>query len=269
MNRRSYAHPYTRPVSLAAALAWLFTVAPVLLILLYAFSPTSYLSFPPTGFTLKWFHNFFESTRFRSALWNSLGISLIVTPVSLAIALPAAVAIVRYAFPGKRLLLAALLSPLLIPGVITGIAFLSFAVSAGVGTGFAAIVLAMICFTLPFALRPLLANLHGVDHDLEKAARNLGAGPLEAFFRVTLPQLKPGLIAGAVFAFVEAIDNFAITAFLTDVKTTTLPIEAFGYIRDFDDPTVAAMASVLIALSVVLVFLIEKLVGLDRFLANR
>jgi ABC-type spermidine/putrescine transport system permease subunit II len=264
----NYTHPYSRPVSLAAALAWFFTVAPVLLILLYAFSPTSYLSFPPAGFTLKWFHNFFDSTRFQNALWNSLGIALIVTPVSITIALPTSIAIVRHEFAGKKVLLGALLSPLLIPGVITGIAFLSFAVSIGVGTGFAAIVLAMVCFTLPFALRPLIANLHGVDHDLEKAARNLGAGPVQAFFRVTLPQLKPGLIAGATFAFVEAIDNFAITAFLTDVKTSTLPVEAYGYIRDFDDPTVAAMASVLIALSVVLVFLIEKIVGLDRFLAN-
>jgi putative spermidine/putrescine transport system permease protein len=265
----NYTHPYTRSVSFAAGAALVFTVAPVLLILLYAFSPTAYLSFPPTGVTLKWFHNFFESSRFQNALWNSLGIAAIVTPISLAIALPTAVAIVRHDFLGKKLLLGALLSPLLIPGVITGIAFLSFAVSMGIGTGFWAIVLAMICFTLPFTLRPLVANLHGVDHDLEKAARNLGAGPVEAFFRVTFPQLKPGLIAGAVFAFVEAIDNFAITAFLTDVKTTTLPVEAFGYIRDFDDPTVAAMASVLIALSVVLVFLVEKIVGLDRFLANR
>jgi len=251
-----------------AVMAWFFTVAPVLLILLYAFSPTAYLSFPPTGFTLKWFANFFESTRFQKALWNSLGIALIVTPISLAVALPAALAMVRHEFPGKRWLQAALLSPLLIPGVITGIAFLSFAVNAGVGTGFLAIVMAMICFTLPFALRPLLANLHGVDHDLEKAARNLGARPFEAFVRVTLPQLKPGLIAGTVFSFVEAIDNFAITAFLTDLNTTTLPVEAFGYIRDFDDPTVAAMASVLIALSVVLVFFIEKIVGLDRLLSH-
>lgn len=264
----NYAHPYSRGLSLAASLAWIFTVAPALLILLYAFSPTSYLAFPPTGFTLKWFHNFFEHTRFRSALWNSLAIAFIVTPVALCVALPAAVAVVRHEFPGKRVLVGALLSPLLIPGVITGIAFLSFSVGVGIGPGFLAIVLAMICFTLPFALRPLIANLHGIDHDLEKAARNLGAGPLEAFFRVTLPQLKPGLIAGAVFAFVEAIDNFAITAFLTDIKTTTLPIEAYGYIKDFDDPTVAAMASILITLSVVLVFLIEKVVGLDRFLAN-
>jgi putative spermidine/putrescine transport system permease protein len=260
---------YSAAVSAWAALALVFTVAPVLLILLYAFNPTSYLSFPPSGLTLKWFHNFFESTRFQKALWNSLGIALLVTPVSLLVALPTAVAVVRYDFFGKQALLALLLSPLLIPGVITGVAFLSFAVGIGVGTGFAAIVLAMVCFTLPFALRPLMANLHGVDHDLEKAARNLGAGPVRAFLLITLPQLKPGLIAGAVFAFVEAIDNFAITAFLTDVKTTTLPVEAFGYIRDFDDPTVAAMASVLIALSVALVFLIEKLIGLDRFLANR
>ncbi len=261
--------PYSRGVSIAAGLALAFTVAPVLVILLYAFNPTSYFAFPPETLTLRWFENFFGNTRFQQALLNSLLIAGVVTPISLAVALPTAVAVVRHDFPGKKPLLALLMSPLLIPGVIVGIAFLSFSVGIGLGTGFAPIVVAMVCFTLPFTLRPLVANLHGVDHDLEKAARNLGAGPLSAFFLITLPQLKPGLIAGATFAFVEAIDNFAITAFLTDIRTSTLPIEAYGYIRDFDDPTVAAMASVLIALSVALVLLIEKLVGLDRFLANR
>ena len=105
----NYTHPYSRSVSLAAALAWFFTVSPVLLILLYAFSPTSYLSFPPTGLTLKWFHNFFDSTRFQNALWNSLGIALIVTPVSITIALPTAIGVLRYEFTGKMELLGELL----------------------------------------------------------------------------------------------------------------------------------------------------------------
>jgi ABC-type spermidine/putrescine transport system permease subunit II len=261
--------PYSPGVSAFAAVVMLFVVAPAFIIVIYAFSPTAYLSFPPAGVTLRWFDNFFANERFRSALWNSLLIAGTVMPASLMIALPTAVAVVRHDFAGRKLLLALLLSPLLIPGVITGIAFLSLAVNTGLGTGFRPIVLALVCFTLPFTLRPLIANLIGIDQDLEKAARNLGAPPLTAFLRITLPQLKPGLVAGATFAFVEALDNFAISVFLTNVRTSTLPVEAFGYIRDFDDPTVAAMATVLIALSVVLVLLIEKLVGLDRFLANR
>jgi putative spermidine/putrescine transport system permease protein len=261
--------PYSPAVSAYATLVMLFIVAPAVVIIVYAFSPTAYLSFPPAGVTLRWFDNFFANERFRSALWNSVLIAVTVTPISLLVALPTAVAVVRYDFAGRKLLLALLLSPLLIPGVITGIAFLSFSVGVGLGTGFRPIVLALVCFTMPFTLRPLIANLAGIDQDLEKAARNLGARPLQAFLRITLPQLKPGLIAGATFAFVEALDNFAISVFLTNVRTSTLPIEAFGYIRDFDDPTVAAMATVLIALSVVLVLLIERLVGLDRFLANR
>ena len=101
---------------------------------------------------------------------------------------------------------------------------------------------------------------------LEEAARNLGASRIRAFLWVTLPQLRPGLLAGGIFVFVEAIDNFSIAVFLTNSRTTTLPVESYSYIRDFDDPTVAAMAVLLMALSVVLVFAIDRLVGLDRFL---
>ena len=163
-------------------------------------------------------------------------------------------------------MMALVAAPLLVPGVITGTAALSFVAQTGIGPGFWPIAVAMICYTLPLALRPLVANLSGLDPDLEKAARNLGASPLAAFWRVTMPQLAPGLVAGGTFAFVEAMDNFSITVFLTSINTTTLPVEAYSYIRDIDDPTVAAMATLLILMSVGAVFAIEWLLGLDRFL---
>jgi len=101
---------------------------------------------------------------------------------------------------------------------------------------------------------------------IEEAARDLGATPWKLFFHIVLPQLRPGLLAGAIFVFVEAIDNFSIAVFLTDSRTSTLPVEAYSYIRDFDDPTVAAMATLLIVLSTGLLFLAERLVGLEGFL---
>ena len=258
--------PYSRAVVGLSASAMVFLLVPVVFILFYAFNEGRYFSLPPKGLTLHWFANFFDNDRFRAALQSSFGIAGIVTPTSLAVAVPSAIAIVRGSFRGRGLLNAALLSPLMIPGVVTGIAFLGLFSEIDVGSGFVRLVAALSCFTLPFAVRALVANLHGLDPALEEAARNLGASRWRAFLHVTLPQLRPGLLAGGIFVFVEALDNFSISVFLTDVNTSTLPVEAYNYIRDFDDPTVAAMASLLIALSVALVFLVQRVTGLDRFL---
>lgn len=261
--------PYSRGVAVLAAAVMFFVLLPVVFIALYAFNETAYLSLPPKAPSLRWFVNFFANDRFRAAMGSSLLIAAVVTPVTLLIALPASIALVRYDFPGKAWVNGAAMSPLVIPGVVVGIAFLSLSVWVGTGLGLWPIVVALTCVAFPFALRALAANLHGLDPRLEEAARNLGATRFRSFLHVTLPQLKPGLLAGGIFIFVEAIDNFAISVFLTNSRTTTLPVEAFSYIRDYDDPTVAAMAVLLMSLSVVLVLLIDRLVGLDRLLDLR
>ncbi|NKW10774.1 ABC transporter permease subunit [Ochrobactrum tritici] len=119
-------------------------------------------------------------------------------------------------------------------------------------------------FALPFAIRALSANLLGLDPRIEEAARNLGAGPFRTFFVIVLPQLKSGILAASVFIFVEALDNFSIAVFLTNDRTKVLPVAAYQYIKDFDDPTVAAMATALIVLSVIAVAMLEKLMGFQR-----
>jgi putative spermidine/putrescine transport system permease protein len=262
----SHARPVAPAMAVVGMVSLAFILLPLPFIVIYAFSPNAYAFLSPKGLTLDWFRNFFANERFMAALRNSLAISLITTVSSLVIAAPTALVAVRLRFPGRGLLLGLVFAPLIIPGVILGTAALSFVTQAGIGPGFWPITFAMICLTLPLVVRPLIANLSGLDPDLEKAARNLGAGPITAFLLVTLPQLAPGLVAGGTFAFVEAMDNFSIAAFLTNITTTTLPVEAYSYIREIDDPTVAAMATLLILLSVFLVFMIERLLGLDRFL---
>lgn len=261
-----HARPVSRSVTGLGLVTLAFVLLPLPFIVLYAFSRNAYSLFSGQGFTIQWFQRFFENDRFMAALQNSLAISIITTVVALAIALPTALVAVRHRFPGRDLMMALLAAPLLIPGVITGTAALSFVAQTRIGPGFWPITVAMICFTLPLVLRPLVANLSGLDPDLEKAARNLGASPFAAFRTVTMPQLAPGLVAGGTFAFVEAMDNFSIAVFLTNINTTTLPVEAYSYIRDIDDPTVAAMATLLIVMSIGVVFAIEWLLGLDRFL---
>ena len=257
---------YSPAVAALAAAVMGFILLPVAFIVLYAFNDTAFLSLPPHGLSFKWFANFFANARFRQALYSSLTVSAVVAPACLLIAIPAAIALVRYRFPGRGLVNALIMSPLVVPGVVTGISFLSLSARVGTGIGIMPITVALTCFAFPFAVRALAANLHGLDPRLEEAARNLGASRWRAFLFVTLPQLRPGLLAGGVFVFVEAIDNFSIAVFLTNSRTTVLPVESYSYIRDFDDPTVAAMAVLLMCLSAALVFLIDRLVGFDRLL---
>jgi putative spermidine/putrescine transport system permease protein len=261
--------PYSALTAAVASLVMAFVLLPVVFITLYAFNQGAYLTLPPGPPTLKWFQSFFANRRFVAALWSSLGIAAVVTPAALLVALPTARALVRYDFPGKGAFNALLLSPLVVPGVVTGIAFLSLSSRLHIGSGFWPLSVALLCYGLPFAVRALVANMLGLDPTLDDAARNLGASGPRTFLWVTLPQLRPGLLAGGIFVFVEAIDNFSIAVFLTDSRTTTLPVEAYSYIRDFDDPTVAAMAVLLMALSVALVAVVDRLVGLDRFLELR
>jgi putative spermidine/putrescine transport system permease protein len=261
--------PYGAGVPAAVTIASLFLVLPVIVIVYYAFNPTGLITFPPRALTWRWFVNFFTTPAFRAALINSLLIAAIVTPLTLAIAVPTAIALVRRTFRGRVALNGLILSPIVIPGVVSGVAFLNFFTWIGLAGGFWRIVVAMACFTLPYAVRALVSVLHGLDTALEEAARNLGGTAWRTFLSVTLPQLRPGLLAGAIFVFVECIDNFSIAVFLTDLRTSTLPVEAYGYIRDFDDPTIAALATVLIVQSLVLVFVMQRFIGMDRALGFR
>ena len=159
-----------------------------------------------------------------------------------------------------------ILSPLIIPGVVTGVSLLSLLSAAGMRIGLFGLCLGMLVFALPFSIRALSANLLGLDPRIEEAARNLGAGPVRTFFSIVLPQLKSGILAASVFVFVEALDNFSIAVFLTNDSTKVLPVAAYQYIKDFDDPTVAAMATALIVMSVVIVAFLEKVMGFQKSL---
>ncbi|MFJ2992329.1 ABC transporter permease [Pandoraea sp. NPDC087047] len=239
-------------------------LAPVAIVVLYSFSATSYFSLPPTKFSLQWFENFFSNDGFREAFKNSLLISFIVAPITLIIAVPASYALTRGTFAGRQAITALLMSPIIVPGVVSGVALLALSYKAGIGPGFGALVVGMICVSLPYALRALLANMHGLRHELEESARNLGATNWQVFRLIVIPQLRPGLLAGGIFIFVETIDNFTIASFLVTPTTTTLPVEAYYYIRDFDDPTVAAMSCVLFLLSTILVFALDRAIGLEK-----
>ncbi|MFD2854131.1 ABC transporter permease [Seohaeicola zhoushanensis] len=264
--RRDLEAKFGPVVILLATFATIFLLLPVIFVVLHSFSPTRYFQWPPTEFTLKWHQDFYTSTMFMEAARNSLVMALIVTPLSLVIGVPASYALVRGTFPGKALIQQVILSPLIIPGVVTGVSLLSLYSAGGLRIGMFGLCLGMLIFALPFAVRAISANLIGIDPRVEEAARSLGAGPLRTFFVVVVPQLKSGVLAASVFIFVEAVDNFSIAVFLSNDQTRVLPVAAYQHIKDFDDPTVAAMATALIVLSVVLVMLLEKLIGFQKSL---
>ncbi len=250
------------------AFATLFLVAPVAFIGLYSLLDATFFKLPLPALSMRWYRAFFDSPQFSAALKSTLLLAVVVTPLCVAVAIPASWAIARLRFRGRDLLNAMILSPVVLPGVVTGIALLSLFGMLSLKDGFVRMTLGMTLLCLPFAVRALTANFHGLDESTEDAARNLGAGAFTTFVRVTLPQLRPGLIAGIVFVFVETMDNFSINVFLADSRSKTLPIAAFEQIRDFDDPTVAAMATLLSVLSVLIVLAVDRLVGLDRFLRH-
>ncbi len=251
-----------------ALLGAAFLLLPILVITYYSIQNGQYFEVSPSGFSFRWYVAAALNERFVAAAIVSLTTAAIVTPIVLVVAVPTAFVLVRGRFPGKTALGLLVMSPLLVPGVVSGIAFLTFFGAIGIDQGAIRNGLAMVCFAYPFAVRAIAANLQGLGLVWEEAAESLGASSRQVWLLVLLPLLRPGLLAAGIFAFVECVDNFAISVFLITRASTTLPVEVYSYIRDFDDPSVAVVAVVSIALSTALMFAVERWIGLDRFLRH-
>lgn len=249
--------------TLLAILGCALLVVPQLVVIITSIDPNPAAIFPPKGVSFEWYANAFTRPAFREALVVSLLVAGITAVIATAIGTMAAVLVVRHRFFGRRALIAALQLPMLIPEVMLGLGFLILFSGAGMRATLLNIVLAHIVITMPFALRVIIANLQTVSTSIEEAAQVLGAGPVTSFVRVTLPVIKSGMISALVFSFIVSFDNFTISAFLVTGRGT-LPIEIYAYIRTESDPTIAAISSLLIAVSIVGVLAIEKLVGIER-----
>jgi putative spermidine/putrescine transport system permease protein len=243
----------------------LFVLAPILVTIAVSFTTAPYLAFPPVGFTWMWFGRAIETREFIDSLILSFEIGVLATIGSIVFGTTAALGLARCSFPGKSALLALLLSPLVFPMLVTGIAFLQFFSSLRFGAVFWQLVISHIVVTMPYVVRTVTASLQMIDERLESTARVLGAGPFEAMFKVTLPLAANGVVAGGIFAFVTSFDNFPVSMWLVNAEYRTLPLTLFVLIDRFLDPSIAAISSLTIALSLVLAILVERLVGLRRF----
>ncbi|AMJ62881.1 ABC transporter permease [Bosea sp. PAMC 26642] len=241
-----------------------FMLAPLLIVCVVAFTPEGYLSLPTRGPSLRWFRAILDYPEFIRAFRDSLWLAALSSTIAIMLAVPAALAIARYRFPGREAITALFMSPLMVPHVVLGIAFLRFFTQIGISGTYIGLVLSHIIVIIPFALRLVLAASYGIDRRIEHAAISLGAGTATVFRRVTLPLILPGVVSGWLLAAINSFDEVTMTVFIASPATVTLPVRMFLYIQDNIDPLIAAVSACLIAMTAILLFALDRLFGLDR-----
>ncbi|PWJ86395.1 putative spermidine/putrescine transport system permease protein [Pseudaminobacter salicylatoxidans] len=249
-----------------ALLVILFLQVPVIVVVLAAFSTTSYLTIPPQGLTLKWFAKVLSDPVYLDAIRISIILAMGSTVISLVLGVAAAYALFKRMLPGTEALTSFLMAPLIFPSVVIGVALLQYFSLIGWRGSFASLLLAHVVITVPYIVRSALASLSGIDMSVEEAARVLGANGFTAFRLVTLPLIKPGLVAGALFAFVTSMENVPVTIFIASAKQTTLPILIFSSVEMGVDPSIAAVSTLLIVATVFVLWLAERWTGFHRFI---
>ncbi|MCA3261757.1 MAG: ABC transporter permease [Telmatospirillum sp.] len=247
-----------------AAFSLLLLVAPSLIVVAISFEPRGFIAFPPSGLSLRWYEHVFANRQLTDSVVVSLWVSLAVAGITLALGVPAAFASVRGTFAGKAAANAFLLAPQMMPGMVIGIASLFFGAYFAFRASNAMLILALSVFCLPFVIRIAMARLAGLDPRLDEASANLGAGKLETFVRVTLPQLGPALVAAAAFTFIEAFDNVTVALFTSDVRGRPLPVELYYLVQYDSTPAIAAISALEIGLSFAIMLVLARTVGLER-----
>lgn len=238
-----------------ALLILVFLVAPVFIVIPMSFSDSRYLRFPPEGFSLRWYESYFTSIEWVGATLTSLKVAVLVTLVATPLGLAAAYGLARSRSGAARILSLVLISPLIVPIIIFAIGVFYLYAKTNLVNTVPGLVLAHTALALPFVVVTATAGLQQFDEALERAARSLGASRWTAFRTVTLPQLRGPVISGALFAFITSLDEVVVAVFIAGGENMTLPRRMFSGLRDEVDPTIAAISSILILLSVLLLTL--------------
>ncbi|HRD77529.1 MAG TPA: ABC transporter permease [Hyphomicrobiaceae bacterium] len=247
----------------------IFMLAPIAIVCVVAFTPEGFLSLPTNGPSLRWFRAIWNYPEFVRAFWVSIWLGAVSSAIAVAIAVPAAIAIARHRFRGRDVIAAFFMSPLMIPHVVLGIAFLRFFTQVGIGGQFIGLLLAHVVVVFPFALRLTLAAATGIDRTIEQAAVSLGAPDRTVFRRITMPLILPGIASGWALAFIQSFDELTMTVFLATPGMETLPVRMFLYIQDNIDPLVTSVSAAVIAVTTVFLVILDRIYGLERLLAGR
>jgi putative spermidine/putrescine transport system permease protein len=241
------------------ALFSIFMLAPLFFVVLNSFNQAKFSIFPPPGLSLQWYVKLFHIPDFGLALQNSLVIAAAATLLGLALGLGASLALVRGRWRRSGLLQSVALVPMLLPKIIMGIAIFIAAIQVGLYPSLTSLAVAHTVLVLPYIVSIVTANLRQVARDQEEAAVDLGANPLQTFWLATMPQIRRGVLLAAVIAFVVSFDEFDVSLFLTRGDNMTLPIRMYLYMQELEDPSLAALSTLLIGVSILLVALVPSL----------
>jgi len=251
------------PLYIVCGVVLLFLIFPIFIVIPISFSSSLYLEFPPKGFSLQWYRKFFNSYEWTSSLFISIQVAVATTILATILGTLASFSFVRGKFKGKEALYPFMLSPMVIPIIIFAIAcyfFFSKLHLIGTKTG---LIAAHTILAVPFVMINVSATLKGFDVNLEKAALNLGANHIQAFLHVTFPLIRPGIVAGALFAFITSFDEIVIAMFISGTSAVTLPKRMLEGIRSEINPTISAVSSIEI-IAVIIILLTITFVGRER-----
>jgi putative spermidine/putrescine transport system permease protein len=254
-------------LALIAAAVMIFILAPLVVTVVISIGTSAFAAFPPRGFTLAWYAKVLADPEFQTSLAFSTTLAVGATAGALLLGVPAASALARHDFPGRGAAGAALLSPLIFPVLITGVALLKMFATLNSNNTSLNMLIAHVLVTMPYVVRTVTASLVLADTSLEDAARTLGAGRWRVFRRITMPQIAPGLAAGSLFAFMVSFDNFPISLWLADAQHNPIPILIFQRVASVFDPSIAAISTLMIVLAMAIVIALERVIGLRRAMA--
>lgn len=232
-------------------------IAPILVVIPMSFTSISYFQFPPPDYSLKWYVKFMENEEWVDGLLRSLNVAFLTAIVASVLGTMASIAVTRLKFPGKKVFMALMVAPMIIPVIIVGIALYHSFAPMKLTNSLTGLVLAHSLLAIPIVFITVTAGLKGMDRNLELAAMGLGSTPIGAFFKVTLPIIRSAVLSGALFAFVTSLDEVVVTLFLSGANTKTLPIVMWENLRTTVDPTIAAVSSILIFGTIVMFSLKE------------
>ncbi|MBN3525778.1 ABC transporter permease [Paenibacillus apiarius] len=256
------------PLGLITFFVVLMVISPLLIIVPTSFTSTGVLRFPPEGFSMQWYVKIFDRPEFVDSFWFSLKLAVLAAVIATLIGTLAALALHKYKPPGSGAINALLLSPLTVPSLIIGISALLFFTRIGLAGTFTGLLLSHILISVPYVVRLVLTGLSSFDYTLERAAAILGAHPIRTFWDITLPVIRPAIFSGMVFAFLTSFDNVTVSLFLVSPSTTTLPMAIFNYMQESLTPLVASISSIMILLSLIFIFILERVYGLDRLFGS-
>lgn len=239
-------------IKLYTFLVYVFMFAPIVVVVVLSFNPQQFGSFPMEGFSFRWYVKLAQNEAILQAFKNSLILGSLTAIIATSIGIMAAMAFVRYDFPGKNTLNTLLLSPIMVPEVVLGVALLLFIRWLQQPKSFALLLIGHVVLTLPYVLLIVQARLVGIKREYEEAAMSLGANPLQTFREVTLPLLMPAIFAGMLFSFTISFDDITATLFWATAQNQTVPVKIFGMLRNSISPEINALGTIMVVFTVAL-----------------